>query len=172
MSKQQRAIEGHISGKKFQRLKAAALAPSAGHSAVDEDEEDLDDEELDQEEEIEAFLGGTTEFMDEEEDMVGGEPPTLQRGAGRGKSGRGTGAGGGAEEKAKKAKRAEPLESTAMQDDDEDEVFWVRGAGAAMPKGVEGKLGSAGGGKPRAKGKKKGRAGVPAAGARVATSES
>ena len=132
MSKQQRTIEGHISGKKFQRLKAAALAPSAGPSAVDEDEEDLDDEELDQEEEIEAFLGGTTEFMDEEEDMVGGEPPTLQRGAGRGKSGRGTGAGGGAEEKAKKAKRAEPLESTAMQDDDEDEAFWVRGAGAAF----------------------------------------
>ena len=68
VSRQQRAVEGHLNGKKFKRLKEAALAPPAAASSgaagaggeEDEDEEDLEDEdddaELHEAGEIQAFL--------------------------------------------------------------------------------------------------------------------
>ena len=64
VSKQQRAVEGHLNGKKFKRLKALALAPQAAGSSraggADEDDEeqleDLEDDELEEADEIQAFL--------------------------------------------------------------------------------------------------------------------
>ena len=64
VSKQQRAVEGHLNGKKFKRLKALALAPQAAGSSraggADEDDEeqleDLEDDQLEEADEIQACL--------------------------------------------------------------------------------------------------------------------
>ena len=67
VSKQQRAVEGHLNGKKFKRLKALALAPQAAGSSraggADEDDEeqleDLEDDQLEEADEIQACLSHT-----------------------------------------------------------------------------------------------------------------
>lgn len=167
VSRQQRAVEGHLNGKKFKRLKAAAIAPPAASSRAggdEDDEEDLEeeDDELDQEaDEIQAFLSqGTTEFMDDGEGGEGGEGggATAQRGAAR----------GGPAALKKEAKRARIAERRArsvpsemddgpqQQLEEEEEAFWVRGAGDEVPRAarsdpVASVAGSGGKAKPKPK---------------------
>ena len=132
VSKEQRAVEGHVSSNRFRKLKEGAANPAASRSqdagdGDDDDEVMEDEEELDAQDEIAEFLGGGDRPFWEDPPERGDSPPTPVKsieGKGKGKS-----------KKAAKSVQREAGKKSPRRDDDDDDddAFWVRGAGDAVP---------------------------------------
>ena len=129
-----RAIEGHINGKRFRNAKMAALAsPAAASSAQDEDEEELVED--DEANEVEDFLSSESAPFWEQgsEGEADDEPPTVERDMGKQRAAEKQGAPG---KRARRGKGTAPKtqsKAAAMDVDEEEDAFWVRGSGDVRP---------------------------------------